>query len=73
MSNFWDTLTRAERQQFRDAHAEAKLRRAHGEPCPVCGVPMLTDDGLWYCDGCDAYHGEIDEPDQDSTEGEQGR
>lgn len=34
-------------------------KRHHGaEPCPTCQVPMTTENGLWYCDGCDAYHGE---------------
>jgi len=37
----------------------------HGEPCPDCGVPMCTEDGLWYCDGCDAYHGEAEVDDGD--------
>lgn len=31
------------------------------EACPVCDVPMSVEDGLWYCDGCDAYHGEAPE------------
>lgn len=29
--------------------------------CPDCGVPMTVEDGLWYCDQCDAYHGEADD------------
>lgn len=64
MSDFWGSLTFAERQQIREAHAEAKEREMRGElgePCPDCAVPMTTEDGLWYCAGCDAYHGEADE------------
>lgn len=34
------------------------------EVCPDCGVPMIAEDGLWYCGGCDAYHGEADGEDE---------
>lgn len=37
------------------------------EPCPVCGVPMQIDSGLWYCAEEDAYHGEADTDDDDDT------
>jgi uncharacterized Zn finger protein (UPF0148 family) len=30
------------------------------ETCPDCGEPMDVEDGLLYCPGCDAYHGEAD-------------
>jgi len=35
-------------------------RARYGEPCPDCAVPMTVESGLWYCDQCDAYHGEAD-------------
>lgn len=43
--------------------AAAKEERAMSttrKPCPSCGVPMETEDGLWYCAEEDAYHGEAD-------------
>lgn len=38
---------------------DAGRRRGVTEPCPNCGVPMIIEDGLWHCEGCDAYHGEV--------------
>lgn len=31
------------------------------EFCPDCGAALTVEAGLWYCDQCDAYHGDIEE------------
>ena len=55
-------LTEPQRRQFREAQIAAKTApRGMSEPCPDCGVPMVTEDGLWYCTDCDAYHGDADD------------
>ena len=63
-------LTEPQRRQLREAQAAAKRRRVQStilgtEPCPDCGVPMVIEDGLWYCAREDAYHGEAEEDDDD--------
>jgi hypothetical protein len=59
MTQLWN-LTETQRRQLREAQIAAKTARtaALAVPCPDCSVPMIVEDGLWYCADCDAYHGE---------------
>ena len=60
----YDNPTEAEIQIEMENRGEELPRSAAKEPCPACGVPMIPEDGLWYCAECDAYHGEVDAEEQ---------
>ena len=47
-------------QSFREMPGIQGRMETMNKPCPNCHVPMVIEDGLWYCDGCDAYHGDAE-------------
>ena len=58
MSDPWSDLTEAQRQQIREAHAEAKKREA-SFTCPRCGMTSHNPEDAreGYCGNCHDWTG----------------